>query len=752
MFKKLGSIFLLVISVSGLVLGGKYVYDKQAYQLSFSNFNVSLDAINIYIPNLELFYGLNSNVDSFELPLDVFNEKINVLTFLESNNITDELYLSFNTQDYTITIKQHSFDSEEFIVLLENELNCSVDSKTNTIRLGNSTYNYFTVNDYFVFSTSEIKLNAVEQFEKPKGNYHYFIQNNTEPKQQFFKQYNNTTYVSYSENNDTVKGGPVSANIYYNTIPSNFDTLRFYGSSRIQDDVESLIGFNNKMGFFGWIDNSILHLKKDSFEILIGIQNEFQNLGDLLDEQTLALSNDSLLPAPIFKNNYEIHSFQSNYIWKSLIPFTHSKFNYYFEFNNYNILGNSERAMSWFITELQLGNVFSKVSSNFLHPKKINELKISQTELAHQIVSKTWTSKTKCFVSKVSSLNSIESNPASLPLSSSFSVTFKDFKIKTFIIKDTLEILLFNDEKIISYSKEGMINWTKKLKSPLISFPIEVKKDSEDYIVLFMKHSIDIIDENNVSINGFPFQLNSTATNASVMQNLLNFRLLIKIENQIININEKGQFTEGWTNQLVPKELKSTIQINKNPLRINYIDTHDSLYVINKFGKSILENNIKINLNQASNFISGNKGKTNRRIHGFSNPYIVNQLVNTGQKDSLRINQKLSPTNIQWSIHDDKTYLVVEEYNRVLIFNEFGLVEKEVQKPIPNVKLISNSFFGNDIIIFSDFRNKKLYLLDSYGRSVSDKPIQGESNFSINNKSIVVYFNSKIYIYSLETY
>lgn len=750
MFKKLSFIFLLAISIFGVVLGGKYVYDKQAYQLSFSNFNISSEAKGLYIPNVKVFYKLNIDNNLFDFPSGVSIAKSKVLAFFNKNNITDELYLSYSKEDYSVAIKKKSFDSDKFIVFLENQLNINVNKQTQTIKIDSNRFYYFTNNDFFVFSTLEIELNRANQFEKPKGNYHYLIENKLAPKQQFFKHYKNEMYSFYTIKNDTVKGNPISPSIYYNTIPSNFDTLRFYGSDRVQDDIESLMDIEYKGSFFSWIENSVIHLKKDSLEVLIGLKNEFKNLSNILDEQTIVLSKDSLLPPSTFKNNYEIHSFYSNYIWESLIPFNQSVFKYYSDFNNFNVLGNSKSAMNWFITELQLGNTFSNISTNFHHPNKVHQLTISQSELTHQLTSENWIDKAECLVSEVSSLSTVIKGLSSLPLVSTFPIDFENFKIKTFSIEDTLQVLFFNDEKIKSYNVEGEINWTKKIESPLIAFPLEVKKDSVEYIVLFMKNSIDVIDQYNSSLSGFPFLLTSSARKGSVIQNVINFKLLVEIENKIININDKGQTV---SDQILSRALKSNIEIgtmNSKPI-VSYVDVNDSLFVKNQLGESIFSNNIKLSIKQVSNFISGQKERDDLRIYGFEKPYIMSQLVGTGQKDSLRINQELKPVNSYWTKHNNRIYLIIEEYNRVIIFNEFGLLEKEIQKPKPNLKLISNAFFDDDIVTFFDFINKKLYLLDSYGRRICDYPISGESNFDINNNRIVVSVDSQIYIYSLET-
>ena len=135
MFKKLSFIFLLVISISGLVFGGKYLYDRQAYELNFYSFTISPEAKGLYVPNINVFYDLTIENKLFDFPLDISNAKTKVLAFLEKSNITDELYLSYDQQNYSIAIKKNSFDSDKFIIFLENQLNINVNQNTKTIKI-----------------------------------------------------------------------------------------------------------------------------------------------------------------------------------------------------------------------------------------------------------------------------------------------------------------------------------------------------------------------------------------------------------------------------------------------------------------------------------------------------------------------------------------------------------------------------------------------------------------------------------------
>ena len=752
MFKKFGFIILLILSIYGIVLGGKYIYDKQAHQLNFANFQVSDDANIFYIPNISLFDKLNFNTKSFNFPTDIIDAYNEVLDFLKKENANNELYLSYYGQDYSVAIKHPHLNSNQLISSFKNKLGVIVNEQNNTIKINSKELFYFIETDFFVISNSKVIIAKNKSFKKSNGNYHYSYKSRLKGETKKFKQDKKIVYSFESIISETVKGKPVSVIGYYNTIPSSFDTLRFYGSSRISEDINNLTKVNGSSDFFRWIENSIIHLKKDSMEILIGVQNDFQNLGDILDEQTILISTDSLLKQSIFRNNYEIKPFKSSYNWKNIIPYNTFPFNYYCELNNYNVLGNSVEAMNWFVTELQLGNVFNTIDSNYPHPQKINQLTLIKSDSIYHIRSKNWLTKTNCFISEVLCLNSVNINSVKLPLTTNFSTSLVNFKMQSITLNDTLQILVFTDKKIISYNELGLINWTKELAYPLIVFPKKVKVDTVDFIALILKNSVDLIDVNNKSKDGFPIEFDSQLIKAKIVQNTSNFRVLIETNNMLININEKGEFTKGWKNQMILNRIKSNIEIAiiDNKTVINFVDSEDSLHIIDKFGNSILETSLVLNNKNYSNLLSGETINTNLRVHGFSNPYIINQLIQSGQKDSLKINQKLNPTNIQWVENNSKTYLVIEEYNRVIIFNEYGLLEKEIQKPKPNLKLISTTFFDEDVIIFIDIKNNELYLLNSYGKSLIETPIFGGSNFTFDNKNVIVYNNSKIYIYTIQ--
>ena len=752
MFKKISFILLLIVSIATLILGGKYILDKQSNQIDFSSFVISNDAETFYIPNIKTYQTLKTDFANFNIPENLLNNKDKALALLSKKKFTEQLYISYNTQKYVIVIKQQDFNVVDFIDFLNNQIEITVNYKANSLMIGKMKHYYFADNNYFAISNKEINLKNNPPFIKSNGNYHYLHQSNLKSKNKYFKHHNNEIYSFTSTTKDTIRGKAISPENYFNTIPANFDTLRFYGSSRLNSDIKNLTTLPQQQQFFSWVENSILHLKKDSLELLIGLQNDLKNLSHILDEQTLSITKDSLLPTPLYKNNFSIHFFESNYDWQKIIPNTNQKFKVYSEINNYNVLANSTQAMYWLIRELQLGNTFSKISTQFSFPKQTHKLTIAKSDSSYSAYSQNWISTTNCFEMEAKTISNQNQSASDFSLLNQFSTDLTEFKIMSIKSNDTTSIICFTNNQIKSYSILGELNWTKKLNSPLITDPKLIKSDSANYLVLFMKNEVEIIDENNNTKKGFPHVLSSEATSAKAIINSTNFRLLINTNNTIININTKGQLTTGWKTPIISKPLRTHINYTKTKknLLINYTDSNDSLFIINKFGESILNKAMYINMKNISNIVIHNSIQNTYRTFGYSNQYITSQLLSNGQKDSIKLNQKVNPTAISWETNNNQIYLIIEEFNRVAIFNEFGMLEKEIQKPVVNSTLISNQFFENDIIVFSNFKNKELYLLNSYGKRLTQSPILGGTNYSIIDNKLIVYINAQIFIYNLK--
>ena len=202
----------------------------------------------------------------------------------------------------------------------------------------------------------------------------------------FFIQQGAENIVSYKVQSDNVfyaftdttvlKGQPVNPSEMLEVIPHSADTVKLYGSTRLKADAQSL--FNTKFPeFFNWVDYAVGYLKKGDFEIVIGVQNEIVSLKNQLEEATLSLSSDSLLPPKTYINNFEIMTFEYDKGWTEIFPFLSRDLNFYTEYNNYVFLTHSRAGMQWLLKELQLGKTFDRKTVRERLTSQMNILNLS---------------------------------------------------------------------------------------------------------------------------------------------------------------------------------------------------------------------------------------------------------------------------------------------------------------------------------------------------------------------------------------
>jgi len=323
----------------------------------------------------------------------------------------------------------------------------------------------------------------------------------------------------------------------------------------------------------------------------------------------------------------------------------------------------------------------------------------------------------------------------------------------SFSKNDSLYILMYNNNSIDCYNMKGKVLWSKKLSSPLVESPQKISKSSNPKIVLFMQNQVDIININGESDNGFPYPYNGASKHGLVVKykDQNKYRLLIQVNNSIINLNLQATPVEGWEFNGLKNKLKSSLSYgSKNGKDYIYFkDKNDSLIILNRRGKNRFNKKFIFNLKNESPYLTGDISKNNLRKINYENGYIKSKYAIDGHKDSIKIQSKYNPTNIKWTIKNDKLILIIEEFDRVVLLNEFGFVEQEFQKPQPNLRYVLSVSDNDKYNVFANIQKNELYLLNRFGTQLNTKPIFGNENFIFENGYIIVYFNSKIWLYKL---
>lgn len=760
MIKKIVSICFILTSIFVIVWSGNYIYNKQLNQFNYYSYSISDSSNFIFIPNSNIFISKSSFIN---LPKQINNNYLHSIVetskkikhFDFNSKISTPTFINFDEENISIVFSNYNLSIETIKTLLKKELNIDSEIINSTIIINNVKLYYKKDQDYFILSTVPIKPQQNNYKLNNIGNYDYFFQHNIVSNPTFFKNTKNHSYSFWLTEFDTIKGQPIKSNKYFKSIPANFDTAYIYSSTRLKEDIKTLTKQSKQSDFFNWINESIIHLKKGNLELIIAEQNNNQYLKDILDEQTLELSSDSLLPTPIFKNNYEIHFFESKYKWSTLLPKNCSNYSVFTENNNLNIIANSSEAMDWYIKEMQLGNTFYHKAKDMPVTIKSHYLKIINSDSIINISEKVWVNKSTCFNSIIKSNKSKRESKQNIILQKEFFTDFDIEKINTFIYHDSLYVVGTNKKSIICYNKNGELLWKNETTSILVNQPYLIITNDNPYIVLFKKDKIDILNlTNGKTLSPFPVLFNKDIKTGTVLKydEKSDYRLIFNLGNKIHNYTINGTEVKGWNNYQINGQVKNKIhyQTNKGKDYIYFSDNFDTLQVLNRKGISRFNQHFKINLPQQSEYITGDIEKGSLRCLGYNNDYIISQFLNDGHKDSLKLNIKTNPSQINWIQQNHKTYLIIEEYNKVYIVNEFGLVENEILKPQPNLDYLNPFLKTNNVHFFGNINNNDLYLLNKFGKQINLQPIKGNKITDYNDNFIVSYLNSKIWIYKLK--
>ena len=179
-------------------------------------------------------------------------------------------------------------------------------------------------------------------------------------------------------------------------------------------------------------------------------------------------------------------------------------------------------------------------------------------------------------------------------------------------------------------------------------------------------------------------------------------------------------------------------------------DVKDSLYVFNRTGDLKIKSHFNLNHTQNSNILCKGNNTDEIKLLSFEDNYIKNYFPVKKLKDSIKIQYKPITNTTTWIYRKGKVQLLIEEYNRILILNEYGLLEQEIQKPQPNLTHILQPDFNTNYFVFGNLTKNELYLLDNFGQQINSKPINGGINHLITNDQLLVYFDSQIWIYDLK--
>lgn len=327
----------------------------------------------------------------------------------------------------------------------------------------------------------------------------------------------------------------------------------------------------------------------------------------------------------------------------------------------------------------------------------------------------------------------------------------------------TKEIFVQDDANTIYLiSSTGKVLWKKSLDGKIMGTPtqIDVYKNNKLQLLFNTKNTIYLLDRNGNSVENFPVNLTSTATNnISVLDydNNKNYRLLIGCNNNMVyNFDATGNKVEGWDYTATQSAANGKIwHINFNGKDYIIIPTENgSVKIVERAGKDRLVINNVLPKNLKVNFV---KSTT------LSKSYLITC-------DSLGIITRLYLNDIlnKESIKNDNTkfFEIAKTSNRYCYY--YGSDKKLIGANTDNktffeyesdnkIKLAPLLFkINNTYKVGAVLENKQIVLINDNGEMHKGFPLTGSTIFSIgdlNNDrttNLVVADNKFIYTYNIE--
>ncbi|MCB9225124.1 MAG: hypothetical protein H6582_13140 [Crocinitomicaceae bacterium] len=721
-------------------LAAIYLYNKQRVHLNYLSFELENSNGSIIVPDIDRLVDKFSTVDDFEMqgwPTDLasaLNAAFQHKGFSFNRELAKECYITFNDKDYAIVFNTtSSVNSIVEVINAEFGAECSLEGKT-------------------------VNLNGVVLRAEHFGNFLCFSSNIMSPVGTSEElEYGNADYVEFNEDHKSgirhilskkfhfrlwetqvtsLLGRPVAHAEYFGAAPTKFDQLVFYGSSRITEDVNQLF---NAPDFesFDWLNDGLIYVQKDSFELIIAVQGESRDLDLMLEEQTIE-QNDSASISYFNVGKFKVMPFKTHFNWTSSINELNSELRYYTEYNNFNVMANSIPAMRWYLGEVQLGNLLgnnqqvASIYQECLPEVSHYVLFEQQADGGYRCKSKVYGKDSTCLITEVMSNEQVVQMEG-VEVMTDFNVNIVPSRLQAVHEKGKTYILLNNLNQLSLYANDGEKIWSLNLSTPLVDKPqiIDFENDGLFEYVLFQQDQVDVVNNKGKSLNGYPIKLGgvSTAGLAVNYDNEYKWRIIVNVGNTVKLYSEEGKIVEGWQFGGMQAAMKGKIYhvLTDGKDIITFKDRSDRQYVLNRRGELRIQNPVVFSLPNETDFITGSMESSLRKM-GYKNGYIYNYYILDGQRDSVKLDQPVTAVRTFWEYNSGKPLLIIEEPGRLLIVNEFGYIMSEVLKPDQSnnefVGLVGSKDYG---FVFADNSQNSIYLLNNFGKMILPSAVEGSA-------------------------
>lgn len=734
-------IILVFVLVSAFAFLGFDLYLKQKNKYSFLSFELENDSNAIVIPNIDRLLKKINTADQIEgLTGNNMLENGCELILLRkkygfNSTFGGSCYLSFNATDFSLVFSNPDLEFDQVVTILTDVLEVKASYFENVLQINDNSYSAERHGTFTVFSTKPIKP-AFTTNSYLATNADFFVLKDSIQIDRYILA-NNKQFKVWNEKSDPVRGNPIEHKAFIKNIPSSFESAHLYGSARFIEDKNSFFSEPGEEDFT-WVDEGLMIFKKGEYEIMLAMQNDQRDLRLILEEQTLNAKGDTVQINFVNVKNFEIMEFETDFNWTEVIPALTVELTVYTEFDNFNILANNMEAMQWYLSEIQTGNLLEDNSLMLEHytlsaPLKSHYVHLVNNKDAIQVETATWTEKTKC--TKTYTNASLIEN--TLPFEGEdmdFPINFSPLYIQPFVQNNTRKLLISNARKVACYSTEGDLEWERILQSSLVFAPefIDLQNNGELEIAIFSQSNFSVINASGTDVSGLSREFTSPIKGGLCVNydEKYDYRFFVVSGAQVICLNEKGETVTGW--QFVNPDVQLSGEASYTQIAgvdfLTFKAVNNNLFVLNRRGEPKFGEAVQSKLPNESNFVTGKNEGVLHKL-GYSNQYIYNRYLKDGYTDSVQLDKRTNAIAATWFILDKPT-LLIEEPNRIVLFNEFGYLEQEILKPQEAQVFLGIESTPEIHYVFFNNSNNSLYLLNRDGKIVLSnlancKPIYG---------------------------
>lgn len=737
-----------------------YLYNRQQNKYTFRSFELKENATSLAVPNIDrLLVKVNTAAEVEGISENSALESgLNLLLEKRTTRVNPILgkacFLSFNATDFVLAFSNPDLNFDDVITLLNDVFGISATYVEEQLKFDGQVYQAQQFGTFTVISSQIIKPNF-NHLSYPLTNADYFVLTDSLSTERFILA-NNSQFKVWNETREVVRGSPVNHTAFIEKLPLNFNSAVFYGSERLIEDKNTFFPGSDEEAF-SWLGNGLLIMKKDSFQLMLANQNDQRDLRLILEEQTLNALGDSAQLTFFNVKNVEIMPFKSSFAWKEVIPELDTDLNYFAEYENFNVVSNSLAAMRWYLSEIQTGNLYEENMGlmeqyDLSTPLKSHIVKLSNATDGYRYETATWTRKTMCTHTLTSSVNSNDDLVDTEDLSE-FGVPFKPLTILPLTNKADSKILLVNKTDLAVLNSNGEVAWKIKLPGTYKFSPeiIDLENDGTPEIAICLARKLlvyDIGGQPKVTIDGSTFLSAGSTFTSNLIVNydrVFDFRFFLADAQNIYCFNESAERVDGFQFQQSASPLSGqsyyTQIAGKDYLMFN--DVNGGVYLLNRRGESRFAREISTkNLPKKSRFLVG-KDESTLALLGYRNQYIYSYYLKDGVLDSTKLDKQVTALNAKWILPETPT-LVIDEPGRIVLFNRFGYVEKEILKPETAGTFVAVEAMPTNHYVFFDNTNNSLYLLNKDGKLVLTNPSEMANVYGINNTLFYTYDRQKI--------